>query len=73
MSQSSLNLNLTVEEVNVILASLSKQPYELVNAVIGNVKGQAVSQLSAASSSAGSAAEGTAGSNGSTESDAASA
>ena len=33
-----IDLNLTVEEVNLILSSLSKQPYELVAELIAKIK-----------------------------------
>ena len=38
------NLNLTENEVNQILLTLSKQPYEQVFMLIDKVRGQAVEQ-----------------------------
>jgi hypothetical protein len=40
-----INLELTVEEVNGILSSLGKMPYELSHAIIDKVRAQALSQI----------------------------
>jgi hypothetical protein len=40
-----LKLEISVEEANIILASLSKQPYEAVSALIGKIHSQANEQL----------------------------
>jgi hypothetical protein len=42
-----MKLELTVEEVNMILAALGKQPYEFVFKLIGNIQQQAQLQLQA--------------------------
>lgn len=41
-------LNLTVQEVNVIIAALAKQPYEAVADVINKVRSESLAQLNAA-------------------------
>jgi hypothetical protein len=43
-----VNLTLTVNELNVILASLGKQPFEIVNGLINKIVADAQSQLPAA-------------------------
>jgi hypothetical protein len=40
-----INLKFTVDEVNVILQSLSKMPYELVNELMAKVHQQAKPQV----------------------------
>jgi len=40
-----MNLDLTLEEVNVILTALGKAPYEAVFEIINKIKTQAVPQL----------------------------
>jgi hypothetical protein len=42
-----INLDLEINEVNTILASLAKQPYEAVAAVIGKVRDQGIPQVAA--------------------------
>ena len=42
-----INLDLEINEVNTILASLAKQPYESVAAVIGKVRDQGIPQVAA--------------------------
>jgi hypothetical protein len=46
MSQK-IKFELSVEQANIILAALSKQPYEVVLPVIEELKAQAASQLKA--------------------------
>ena len=41
-----VTLSLTVEEANVVLASLAKQPFEVVSVVIAKIHEQAKEQLS---------------------------
>ena len=45
MEQTVINLNLTVAEVNVILRSLGKHPFEEIAALIQKIKQQGESQL----------------------------
>ena len=40
-----MNLDLTVEEVNLILASLSRMPFESVNQLIPKIQQQGQAQL----------------------------
>ena len=40
-----INLDLTVEQVNLILVALSKLPYETVQALIPNIQAQAQAQI----------------------------
>ena len=40
-----VNLNLTIDETNVVLASLAKQPYENVADTIGKIRNQAITQV----------------------------
>jgi hypothetical protein len=40
-----IKLELTVEEVNGILSSLGKMPYELSHAIIDKVRAQALAQI----------------------------
>lgn len=47
-----INLNLTLAEVNVILTSLGKQPYESVASTLHKVRAQAIPQLQAAQAEA---------------------
>ena len=42
-----IHLTLEIGEVNTILASLAKQPYESVADVIGKVRDQGISQVAA--------------------------
>jgi hypothetical protein len=42
-----LKFELTIEEANVILASLGRQPYETVAAIISKIQQQAQPQLAA--------------------------
>lgn len=42
-----INLDLEINEVNTILASLAKQPFEVVAAVIGKVRDQGIPQVAA--------------------------
>jgi hypothetical protein len=42
-----LNFELTLEEANVILGSLGKQPYEVVSGIINKIQAQAQPQLPA--------------------------
>ena len=39
-----MNLDLTVEEINYILASLGKQPMEQVEGLVLRIRGQVISQ-----------------------------
>jgi hypothetical protein len=41
----SIKLDLTIEEVNGILASLGKAPYELAQPIIDKIKEQAIPQV----------------------------
>lgn len=41
-----MNLNLGTQEINVILASLGRMPYEAVFALIENIRKQATDQSS---------------------------
>lgn len=47
MEKYMLNFELTLEEANIILASLSKQPFETVAPVIQKIQAQAQPQLPA--------------------------
>ena len=40
-----LNLNLSLEETNVVLSALVKQPYEVVAALVNKIQEQAKPQL----------------------------
>lgn len=40
-----LEFKLTVEEANIVIASLKKQPFEIVAGVIANIQRQANDQL----------------------------
>ena len=40
-----LTLTLTLDQINIILVSLSKQPYDSVVAIIGDIQQQAHAQL----------------------------
>ena len=42
-----INLDLDINEVNVILAALAKQPYEAVAVVISKVREQGIPQVAA--------------------------
>lgn len=46
-----IKLELTVEEVNLTLAALAKQPYEAVASLIEKVRGQALAQVEPAKES----------------------
>ena len=41
----SIKLDLTIEEVNAVLGSLGKAPYELAQPVIDKIKQQAIPQV----------------------------
>lgn len=43
-----LSFELTIQETNVVMASLAKQPYEVVAPVIAKIQGQAQPQVQAA-------------------------
>lgn len=43
-----VNLTLTVNELNLILASLGKQPFEIVNGLVNKIVADAQAQLPAA-------------------------
>lgn len=43
-----LNIQLTIDELNLIIESLGSQPYMRVYNLIGNIQQQATDQLSAA-------------------------
>lgn len=45
MEETKINLELTVAEVNVILRSLGKHPFEEIAALIQRIKSQGESQL----------------------------
>lgn len=45
MEETKINLELTVAEVNVILRSLGKHPFEEIAALIARIKAQGESQL----------------------------
>lgn len=45
MEQTNITLELSVAEVNVILRSLGKHPFEEISALIAKIKGQGDSQL----------------------------
>lgn len=45
MNEIVLNIELTVAEVNVILASLGKHPFDEIATLIGKIKRQGESQL----------------------------
>lgn len=45
MNDTILNLELTVGEVNVILSSLGKHPFDEISVLIGKIKRQGESQL----------------------------
>ena len=40
-----INLNHTIEEINIMLHALSKLPYEVVHELVAKVKGQAEPQV----------------------------
>ena len=40
-----IKLNLTIEQINLMLMALSKLPYEAVQALIPNIQAQAQSQI----------------------------
>jgi hypothetical protein len=42
-----IKLDLTIEEVNAVLGSLGKAPYELAQPVIDKIKAQAIPQVQA--------------------------
>jgi hypothetical protein len=44
MEEKKLTLSLTVNEINVILASLGKQPYESVFTVVESIRTQVINQ-----------------------------
>lgn len=46
-----INLNLTLEETNLVLAILGKQPYEIVFSVVDKIKGQVGPQIAPLSAS----------------------
>lgn len=50
-----LNIQLTIDELNLIIESLGGQPYMRVYNLIENVQRQATDQLSAAAATAGTA------------------
>ena len=52
-----ITLNLTVEEVNGILASLGKQPFDAVSALIVKIKQQGEAQIQASQAAEPVAAE----------------
>jgi hypothetical protein len=52
MTTKSIELTLSVDEVNVVLGSLSKQPYEAVSAVINKIQQQGVPQVQSMNESA---------------------
>lgn len=54
-----LNLQMTVDTANVVLAALSTQPYERVANVIANIQQQARTQIEAAQMPASVASTGT--------------
>jgi hypothetical protein len=41
-----IELNLTLDEINVIMSSLAKQPYEVVFGLVEKIRNQAQLQLS---------------------------
>lgn len=47
-----LNIQLTIDELNVIIESLGGQPYVRVYDLIGNIQQQATEQLSATAAAA---------------------
>lgn len=47
MENTSINLELTVAEVNTILRSLGKHPFDEIAALISKIKGQGEAQLAA--------------------------
>lgn len=47
MDKQEITLKVTVEQANIILASLAKQPFETVADVIGSIRQQAQEQLQA--------------------------
>lgn len=59
MQNQPITLELNVDAVNVILAALSKAPYEAVADLIANVRQQAMGQLQAAQQAEPEAAGGT--------------
>lgn len=42
-----INLNHTIEEINIILHALAKLPYEAVHELVEKIKGQATPQVQA--------------------------
>jgi hypothetical protein len=48
--QQQLKLEVSLEEVNMILASLAKQPYEVVFKTLENLRSQAEKQVNASAS-----------------------
>ena len=45
LDQTTINLELNVAEVNVVLRSLGKHPFEEIAALVAKIKGQGESQL----------------------------
>lgn len=48
MDKATVNLTFTVDELNLILAALGKQPFEAVNGIINKIVADAQAQLPAA-------------------------
>lgn len=48
MNNTNINLTLSLEEVNIIMASLAKQPYEVVFGLVEKIRTQAQDQLTPA-------------------------
>lgn len=46
-----INIKLSMEQLNVVLIALSKQPYDAVAAIIGEIQQQAQPQVQAAQAS----------------------
>lgn len=44
-TQQNITLNLTVEQVNLVIGALAKAPYEQVADVITNIRNQAIPQV----------------------------
>lgn len=54
-----IKLDLSIKEVNVILGSLAKQPFELVSDIIGKIQQQGAPQAEAVAAEEKAAAEAT--------------
>ena len=52
MGNTNIKLDLTLDQVNIVMQALAKQPFEVVADLIMNVRAQATQQMEAAKPSA---------------------